>query len=218
MVMIFAVNSNAEEIWKITSLDWQPYSGADMVNQGNAIQKLRLLLEKEKIRLVVEFYPWKRAQSKAKAEEYVGYFPAWPEEVAEGFTASPPIDWSIVGLLKNSEIEIDTDNIEDIFRKYKVGLISTYVYPKEVTDMMKKYPYHAIESTGEVSLLKMLSSGERFDVAITDPTVMLYLAQKEGIANVEDTGTIITQKELVIAFRKGADNQRRIELLKRILK
>ncbi len=29
------------EVWKIASLNWEPYSSAEMITQGNAIQDLR---------------------------------------------------------------------------------------------------------------------------------------------------------------------------------
>lgn len=55
-VAMLAPAAYAEEVWKITSLDWQPYSGADMATQGNSIQKLRELLKKEGITLQVDFF------------------------------------------------------------------------------------------------------------------------------------------------------------------
>ncbi len=45
--VIFKVS--AEEVWVITSLNWQPYSGAALANQGNSIQRLRELLKKDNI-------------------------------------------------------------------------------------------------------------------------------------------------------------------------
>ncbi|MCP4345560.1 MAG: transporter substrate-binding domain-containing protein [Desulfobacterales bacterium] len=216
IMMTYTVSPHAEEIWKITSLNWEPYSGAEMTTQGNSVQKLRELLKKEGIRLIVEFYPWKRAQHKAKEKEYVGYFPAWPEEVAEGFTASPPVDWSEVGILKNSGSSVSFKSIDDLFKKYRVGIVKTYVYPALITDAMKKYPEHADGAPDELSLLKKLSKG-RHSVAITDPNVMMYLAGKNGIDNVEPA-EVIMKKELVLAFRNDEDNRSRIDLLKKLLK
>lgn len=102
MVITFCVFpfSQAEE-WKITSLDWEPYSSSTMASQGNIIQKLRNLLKTEGIDLIVEFYPWKRSKFLAKKEGYVGYFPAWPEEVDPCcFFASPPIGLSEIAVMK----------------------------------------------------------------------------------------------------------------------
>ncbi len=216
VMMIFAVNSYPEETWKITSLNWEPYSGAELTNQGNSVQKLRELLKKEGIRLIVEFYPWKRAQMLAKTKEYVGYFPAWPEEVYESFTASPAVDWSEVGILKHSGNRVSFESIDDLFKKYKVGVVQTYVYPKDIADAMKKYPDHTDGAPDEVSLLKKLSAG-RHPVAITDPTVMMYLAVKNGIHNIEAV-KVVMNKELVLAFRDDEDNMDRINLLKKLLK
>ena len=205
------------ETWKLTSLNWQPYSGAEMASQGNSIQKLRMMLEKQGITLVVEFYPWKRAQYLAGRPGYVGYFPAWPEEVADGFVASPPVDWSVLGYIKQKDAAVDFDTVQGLFENYKVGIISTYVYPKRVQEAMKSHPKHVDKSADEISLLKKLSGG-RFQVALTDPNVMMYLAGQEGISNVEPLEKSLEDKPLVISFRNGEDNRKRIDLLEKLLK
>lgn len=64
----------AGEVWKITTLNWEPYSSANMATQGNSIQRLRYLLAKQDIQLLVDFLPWKRAQLEAEETEYIGYF------------------------------------------------------------------------------------------------------------------------------------------------
>ena len=81
---VVVYKAEAKEVWVITSLNWQPYSGAEIMNQGNSIQKLRSILKKEKIELLVEFHPWKRSQAKAKSKEYIGYFePYFDIEIME---------------------------------------------------------------------------------------------------------------------------------------
>lgn len=204
------------ETWKLTSLNWQPYSGAEMTSQGNAIQKLRMLLKEQGITLVVEFYPWKRAQYLAAKPEYVGYFPAWPEEVGQGFVASPPVASSTIGYIKRQADAVVFNTVDELFQTYRVGIVSTYVYPDQVTAAIQVNPQNIDKSPDEVSLLKKLS-GERFQVAITDPNVMMYLASQHGISNVEPMEKTLADKPLVIAFREGADNQRRIDLMKTLL-
>ncbi|MBN2653188.1 MAG: transporter substrate-binding domain-containing protein [Spirochaetales bacterium] len=216
-VGVVGANQFAGETWRITSLDWQPYSGSDMATLGNSIQKLKGLLAKEGITLEVDFFPWLRSQQLAKTEKYIGYFPAWPEEVADGFVASLPVDWSEIGILKQTGKSISYKDMDDLFKNYKVGIVSTYEYPKEIADAMKKYPKNVDESPDEVSLLKKLSAG-RFQVAITDPNVMMYLASREGISNIEVLVQVVVKKELVIALRNDPDNQARIEFLKKLLK
>ncbi len=205
------------ETWIITSLDWQPYSGADMTNEGNSIQKLRTALAQDDIELLVEFYPWKRAQTNAKSSRYIGYFPAWPEEVAEGFVASKPVDWSSLGVMMRSDENVQWQTVDDLFKNYSVGIIKTYVYPQSVQDAMHKYPDNVHLAPDEMSLLKKLSI-KRDDVALTDPAVMTYLAQKNGTDNVTAHAKIIEKKPLVIAFRDDPANRKRLERLNKLLK
>ena len=216
VALFFAVGLDAET-WKITSLNWQPYSGRNLSNQGKSIQKLRNLLEKKGIKLQVEFYPWKRAQHIAKKNEYVGYFPAWPEEVGEGFVASPPIDTSKLGILTRTSKNLKYDNIDDLFEKYKVGIVSTYSYPEPIEKAKQRHPLHLDWSSNEISLVRKLSVG-RFDVALTDPKVMLFLAEKEGISNIKVLNASVENKPLVLAFRNDPDNKKRIEILKQLLR
>ena len=214
LLAVFLSPSHAGEVWKITSLDWQPYSGADMASQGVSVQKLRALLQKEGIELVVEFYPWARAQALAKKKGYIGYFPAWPEEVGEGFSPSPPIDMSEVAVLTRKGSGLTWAGLASLFSNRKVGLIKTYVYSKEIQEMAARNPGNVELSPKETTLLKLLSAG-RIDVAITDPAVMLHLAAKEGIGDITVLAPL-EKKPLLIALRNSPETQARIALLKRL--
>jgi len=216
-IVTFIPHIYAEETWKIASLNWEPYSGAEIEHQGKSIQKLRQLLKKENISLIVEFYPWKRAKYLVKTEkDYLGIFPAWPEDVFEGAIVSPAIDWSEISIIKLSDNVVNFDSIDELFEKYPIGIVSTYIYPKVFTDAINKYPHNVAYAPDEYSLLKKLAAA-RTTVAITDPKVMHYLAYKEGISNLEIVRSVM-QKELVVAFRDDEENRIRLELLTRLIK
>ena len=211
---IFASTAMAGEVWKITSLDWPPYSDPTMSSQGKSIQKLRDLLKMEGIDLVVEFYPWSRAREIARHKDYVGYFPAWPKEVDKGFTASLPVDWSEIGVMTYLHSGVNWTSLERLF-DHKVGLVSTYDYPESITKWANTSPQKVEFPPNEVSLLKMLSA-QRITVAITDPTVMNYLAEKKGVHNIR-TVKILDKIPLVLSVEDSPENLRRIELLNRLI-
>lgn len=219
IVILLAVtsNSNASEVWRVASTDWQPYVGPELPGQGSAAIKLQDILKKEGIELVVEFYPWKRSQEFAKTKDYVGYFPAWPTEILSGFVASDPIDWSIMGMMQRTGSQIKYESVDQLFKRYRVGIVSTYVYPKAIMEAAAKYPQNVFKSNDEVALLKNLSS-LKHDVSITDPNVMMYLAKQHGISNVVPMDEIIEKTALVVVFRDDAENRKRIELLKELMK
>lgn len=202
---------SANEVWRITSLDWQPYSGSRMTNEGNLVQRLRLLLKQRNIDLVVEFYPWKRAQSIAKGNDYLGYFPAWPEEVYQGFVASNPIGYSDIGLVKLQKSPIQFTSMKHAFAHNKVGIIRTYTYPKSIEELVRMHASNVTTTTSELMLFKMLIS-ERFELAITDPLVLQYMAEKEGTFALE-TIHQIAKHPLVIAVNDIAANQSKLALI-----
>jgi len=217
LVVVFTSNSYAGETWKIASLSWPPYSAPEIENQGSSIHKLRELLKKEDITLIVEFYPWKRAKYiVANNSQYVGIFPAWPEDIFEGAIISSAVDWSKVSVLKRKEDMITFESLEQLFKKYRVGVVGSYIYPKEISDAMRKYPQHVDAALNELLLLKKLVKG-RNNAAITDPNVMFYLAEKEGESNLEIVSSI-GNKELVLAFRDDEMNRERVKVLERLLK
>ncbi|MCP4115019.1 MAG: amino acid ABC transporter substrate-binding protein [Desulfobacteraceae bacterium] len=202
--------------WRITSLDWQPYSGSDMRDQGKSIAILKDVLARNGIELIVEFYPWRRAQYLARQPKYLGYFPAWPEEVAEGFVASQPVDWSYIGVLAPTGSNLTWENIDTLYKNHKVATIVTYAYPREIEDAMKRFPGNVITSPNETLCAKMLV-GKRAEAAITDPNVMLYSAKQVGITNIEILKKDLRKKALVIALRNDDANRERIEFLNKIL-
>ncbi len=214
LVLIYATIASAGEVWVITSLDWQPYSDSNSPQQGFSIHKLRTLLKRENIELRVEFYPWSRARETARQDGYVGYFPAWPEEVVQGFTASPPVDWSDFGVMTYQGSGTKWTSIEDVFDE-RLGLVTSYVYPDDITKLARTKPNNVDPTPNELTLLRKLSQG-RFKRAITSPTVMHYLAKKEGITNIR-TLKILGEKPLVIAFRNSPENMKRLRLLEKLL-
>ena len=221
MMLIFItqlinLGNTYSETWKVASLDWQPYSGSDLANQGNSVEKLKKLFKSEGIELVVEFFPWLRAQKNAKTEDYIGYFPAWPEEVKEGFVASPAVDYSYLGVLSYKGSGSTWDNIDSVFSHNKIGVVQTYVYPKDIDAAIKKYPKNVDFSPDEVALVKKTSL-KRISIAITDPKVMFYNAKKFGLRNIVVINNSIEKKDLVIALRNDEENKKRIELIKHII-
>ncbi len=61
----------------------------------------------------------------------------------------------------------------------------------------------------------MKLSSDRSSAAITDPKVMLHLANKEGITDLE--ALFIMKKELVMAFKDSTENRKRLKILTQLL-
>lgn len=204
----------AGEKWKITSLAWEPYSGHDLPQQGKSIEKLRKALQACDVELVVEFLPWARAKATAAQPGYVGYFPTWPEEVKDGFIASPPVDWSRIAIMSRGKRNIPKD-LDSIFATNIVGLIKSYTYPEEIEIVATRHKRNIDEAPDENSLVRKLIRG-RFDLALTDPAVMKYYAHKNGLKNIVVLKEI-SPNPLVLAIRKSGNSDRIRKILTKAL-
>ena len=183
--MAIMTKAYSEDTWKIASLSWPPYSGPELAHQGSSIKILKELLKKNNITLIIEFLPWQRAKYLVQTDpEYLAIFPAWPEDVFDNALLSPAIDWSEIGILKRTQQTLNFDSIDELFRNHSIGVVSTYIYPKIFDDVIKKYPHQIEHAPNERSLLMKLASGRSL-AAITDPKVMLHLANEESIKDLE---------------------------------
>ena len=210
------LSAQAGEVWRVASLEWLPYAGEKAQAQGQAIDKLRRILAADGIELEVAFYPWSRAQRKATEPAFVGYFPAWPEEVRAGFVASAPVDESMLGVMSYAGSDIRWHNLEQLFKNQVVGMVRTYVYPAEIQALIDKYPGNVRFTSDELVLAKVLSR-RRIDVALTDPRVMTHYAKQERITNIITLHGRVARKALVFSFRDSPDNQARINRFKALM-
>ncbi len=203
------------ETWKLTSLDWPPYASSKMDNGGDAIAELRQRLAGHGIELVVEYYPWQRAIKTAQKPGYLGYFPAWPEEIIDGFIASTPVAYCNIGLITLSANPLVFTDITDLFNRYRIGIVRSYTYPEAIQTAMETYSQHTTTTINENMLLTMLMLG-RFDVAISDPTVLKYLTDERKKPPLV-TQQILFKHPLIIGLNNSPENQAHITLLEQLL-
>jgi polar amino acid transport system substrate-binding protein len=174
---------------------------------------LRKKLEGAGVRLEVEFLPWARSKKVAQGDGYVGYCPAWPEEVDPGFFASVPIGYSEVAVIAGRG-DVRFSTLEEVFKSLRVGLVESYVYPKEIQRLAKVHSQNVSFVQDEDILAKMLYRG-RFDVVLTDPAVVRFVAGKLGLS-APVVLSVVERKPLVLALKNNENGKRQAELLGRI--
>lgn len=77
MMVAFSSLAKAETVY-LTSLEWPPYSSAELPNQGASIAVAKAAFAAMGYQLEVEFYPWSRAVALAtRDKKYAGYFPEY---------------------------------------------------------------------------------------------------------------------------------------------
>jgi len=166
--------------------------------------------------LKVDFLPWQRSKKTAQQnQQYVGVYPAWATDTFAGALLSPTIDCSQVALFTQQDSAFNFNSMEETFRDYIVGIVSTYGYPENIQRLIDKYPHNISRVKDERSMIRMLAA-KRSHVAISETRVVEYISEKNNITNLKFV-VHLSYERLVIAFKNTPSNAQRLKRLKKIL-
>lgn len=212
--LLFAIGgstANAETV-HLTSLDWAPYSGKTLENQGVSVVVAQAAFTAMGHELVVDFFPWSRAVKLASesGSQYVGYFPEYLYESSE-FTFSAPMGQGPLGLVEKKSSPISWAKVSDL-SKYKLGVVQDYVNTEELDALIaSKEIKPQVVTSDEINVQKVL--GGRIDAAVIDANVLNYmLTHSSKLAKDKDqvqmNAKLLMNKDLYIAFRNDAEGKK----------
>lgn len=216
LVLLCSIPAMAVEKWKITSLDWQPFSGKTLPDGGAGIAVLRAALKAEGIELVVEFYPWTRAIETAKEPGYAGVYPSWPEDVGEGFTRSPVLFKSAVGFVEPKAKPLVWNKLDDLKGK-TIGTVQDYGNTAEFMKLVKAGTIKTQVVVDDVTNIKKVAAG-RIDGAFIDLANLDYFLKndaKDIAASVQANPKVLDTKDLVLGINDKFANKNAVDILKR---
>ena len=168
----------AGETWKVASLEWPPFTGANLPDGGSGIKVLREALKSQGIGLDVKFLPWSRAIHDARKPEWAGFYPAWPEEVkTEYFTASSSLFKSPIAIAQHVDAPLKMSSLMDLKGK-RIGLVQNYGNTKEFNDLVDSKVILGESSLTDLQALKKLEA-KHLDGMIIDINVMKYLLKND---------------------------------------
>lgn len=194
----------------LTSLDWPPYTGHGLPDQGASVAVAKAAFKAMGYTLKVEFYPWSRAVDMAKNDPHVaGYFPEYySDDVNKNFHLSAPMGNGPLGFAQRKGDNHSWNSIADL-AKTKVGVVQDYVNTAELDDRIAKKQQMADVAIDDTkNLLKLGAS--HIDLAVVDKNVFNYLmrtdpALKAFNGKLEMNGKLLEDKKLYICFKRSAD-------------
>jgi polar amino acid transport system substrate-binding protein len=192
----------------LTSLEWPPYTGTELKEQGASVAVAKAAFAAMGYELVVEFYPWKRAVHLAKSDpNYAGYFPEYySDELKTDFILSQPIGSGPLGFAELKSNPILWNSLDDLKDK-KIGVVNGYMNTEEFDKRVAEGSLQASPVTDDLPNLRKLSS-KRIDLAVIDQNVMEYLLNTAPeLAKtkhaIQFNSKILEDKQLYICFKKG---------------
>ncbi|MGE4518206.1 MAG: substrate-binding periplasmic protein [Desulfobacteraceae bacterium] len=194
----------AEKI-KLSSLDWEPYIGKSLQNEGYVAELVKKAFEISGYEATIEYLPWARAVEMAREGEYDGYLPEYyADSLHEDFLVSSPFPGGPLVFFKLKGKSISWSRLEDL-KPYNIGVVRGYVNTEEFDNAqyLKKDPVK-----DDLTNLKKLGAG-RIDLMVADKFVGLYLIQKElpqYVNKIEAVEPVLEQKDLFLCISKKTEN------------
>jgi polar amino acid transport system substrate-binding protein len=205
------------ETWNISTLEWPPFSCKACPDQGAGIKALRDALKAEGIDVQFKFLPFERAIAEGAGDDFVGYYPAWPEDVVEGFSQSPVIFSSPVGFIEPKNQPLAWNTLADLVGK-KIGIVNGYGNTQSFNEEVAAGRIKVESVVSDQQNVQKVAAG-RLDGAFIDlANARWFLSndQKDLAGSVTINPKVLEEKNLLIALNQK--NQSKVSVLTEALK
>jgi len=213
-----------DKVIKLTSLEWPPYAGEKVDQQGASVAVVRAAAEAMGYKLEVKFLPWERAVKTAEDPKsgYVGYFPEYhSDEVAANFLFSDPIGAGPLGFVENSAAPVQWSDLAELKDK-KIGTVSGYVNTAEFDAKVAAGILKAEPVSDDLTNIRKVGAG-RIPLAVIDKHVLNYTLNTDpSLASLKDkvqfNAKLLEDKALYIAFQRTPAGQEAAKVINEGLK
>lgn len=199
----------AEKTVTLATLDWEPYIGRNLKNQGYVAEIVREAFKRSGYSVDLKFMPWARAVRMARIGRVDGYFPEYySEDVKSHSIFSAPFKGGPMGFFARKGRNISYTKLQDL-KPYSIGVVRGYVN----TEAFDKATYlNRQEATDDITNLKKLLKG-RIDLMVSDKFVGLYILEKnmpDEKDQVEFMEPPLENKDLFVCFPKNLPGSNKI--------
>lgn len=235
----YIFNRGAPRKIKITTLDWPPYIGKNLCNQGWVQQVTIAMLASQGYEILCTFYPWARTISVAETGNadilYPEYYiePDAPSDIYKGtkrldhLALSDEIPGGPIAFIKRAgEKDLFNGDLRNL-KGVTIGVVRGYQNTPEFDRLMDMNFFKTEEVTDDLTNVKMLIA-RRVDMIIGDPAVIYYSIKHSNstpeekqrfLDRIETVSPIIQYNHLYYAVsKKRAGWEKTLELLNQTMK
>jgi len=175
LIALFLTCSAFGEPLRLSTLEWPPFVGQELPNQGTASARVRSICAVAGMDLDLSFLPWKRVLMGARTGTTQGYFPEYRSVDREKeFYFSQAVGCSVVGLVHRRDMKLDWTRLEDL-ASYRIGVVDGYVNTEEFDRLVDMGVLYPVKCNSDELALRMLEAG-RIDAAVMDRAVFRHLS------------------------------------------
>ncbi|GGQ04684.1 substrate-binding periplasmic protein [Shewanella litoralis] len=194
---------------ELSTLEWPPFSGSELPEQGINSQIISKALSFENHTLAIAVLPWNRAARSVTTGQAVGYYPTYFNP-ANGLLFSNPIGASPIVLIERKNNPIIWDKVSDL-NQYELGVLKGYINTVEIDEMIANGSQKFETGIDEKQNILKLAAG-RIDTIIMDVNVFEYLKSDPQVAKVapllQVNPKIVQDKTLHITFNNTQEGKK----------
>lgn len=225
LLLAFGHGALAEDkVIRLTSLEWPPYSGAKLDQEGASVAVVRAAVEAMGYKLEVKFFPWNRAVALAKDPNggFHGYFPEYySDELAKEWVFSDPIGTGPLGFVEPTAAPVAWASLADLKDK-TIGTVDGYVNTAEFDAMAASGALKVEPVVDDATNVKKVAAG-RVPLAVIDRNVLNYLlANDPSLAaargKVQFNARLLEDKALYVALQRSPKGEEAARVINEGLK
>ncbi len=194
---------------RLTSLEWAPYTGRDLPDQGLSSRVVRAALAATGYGLQIDFLPWRRAYALGLdgSQGHDGVFPVYDGTLRRGCLVSDAIGVSPLGFAERRSDPIAWTTLEDL-KGLRIGVVAGYVNSAGFDAMAAAGELSTVPVDRDLLNLRRLARG-RLDAAVIDALVFDFLtvATPDLRAALRMDEHLLEEKTLHVCFRPTADGR-----------
>ncbi|RPH42280.1 MAG: ABC transporter [Desulfobulbaceae bacterium] len=199
----------AENAIRLASLEWEPYIGTKLKDQGYAAILTREAFKASGYSVEISFMPWARVVAMAREGKYDGYLPEYSaESLKADFLVSDPFPGGPLVLFKRKSDSITFTSLADL-KPYKIGVVRDYVNTEEFDKAL--FLQKEVANNDTTNLRKLM--GKRIDLVVMDKFVGIYLMKRDFPDHFEEIDilkSVLEEKSLHLCISKkspGAEDK-----------
>jgi len=201
---------------RLASLDWPPYAGHQLEQQGETSILLRQVFAAMQLEVQTEFLPWSRAirASESPGALYAGYFPEYQTD-NPNFLLSDSLGISELGFVEATAKPL-AQLSGAVLAKYRLGVVQDYVNLTVVDQMIARGQLTPQLAFSDRQNILKVALG-RLDLAVIDRRVLIYLLEHDAEVKrlatdkVQFNASLTELKTLHLALRNEPEHKLLIE-------
>jgi polar amino acid transport system substrate-binding protein len=199
----------ALESISLATLEWPPYTGTNLVNNGFTAEIVDAAFEAVGVKTQTTFLPWARGLKEVSEGHIDAIYPAYySTERLENYTYSDQFVSGPLVFIKRKDIQVDFKELQDL-KQYSIGVVLGYVNTAEFdkADFLNK---KAVKSD-EQNIVKLIKG--RLDLAVVDKfTALNILATRypESLGKLDFVTKPLDEKPLHVMCSKISKRQQEL--------